>query len=326
MSRQRRCLFAIAAVTAIAAALCWAGAEAESPSSRLPGRSSAQLTFLPAVFGQSAALRSTAHFTIVHDAGAAWGTHAAAELEKAYERFFDDLTRMGFVLHQPGEPLVWLGFSHRSDFDQYALAADRMDLSHLDAYYSARTNRTAMWCQQAPGNPPRHLVAGNGPSVAGLPSGAGDLDQRLVHETVHQLTFNSGLLQRGVMYPLWVSEGIATYYEADSSDGSMRRQRLAKVAAMNRTIPLGTFVSTVRITGQDPGDVYAQAWGTFAFLLQTRPDALKRYLTRLSQLPPGPRDASTLEAEFVEAFGPIKPLDKDWQQFLTALPSGQCSR
>ncbi len=59
----------------------------------------------------------------------------------------------------------------------------------------------------------------------------------LTHEMTHQLAYNSGLQKRGVMYPLWVSEGLATFFEGsalpqwDPIGNTARRRTLAKLHA-----------------------------------------------------------------------------------------------
>jgi hypothetical protein len=148
----------------------------------------------------------------------------------------------------------------------------------------------------------------------------------LWHETVHQLSYSSGLLRPGVLYPIWVSEGLATNFESGiSSSGEFRSEyrprtgRLADAFQRGRLLPLKEFISLVRFRpdeGYDLRDVYAQADGLFRFLLMRRPEQLRNYLASLSQLEPGSRSSDELHTEFVQSFGSIEKAETDWTNFV----------
>jgi hypothetical protein len=151
---------------------------------------------------------------------------------------------------------------------------------------------------------------------------------RASHEAAHQLSFNTGLLKRGVMYPFWVSEGLATNFEA-GPDGAFgfrnanepRLRQLRAAAHAKRLIRIEEFVAVARISGDSTpaiseADGYAEAWGVFRFLLSTRPGDLSRYLRSVSALEPGRRDAPTLRREFDAAFGSAERVAGEWAVFL----------
>ena len=155
-------------------------------------------------------------------------------LEYAYQHFYEVFAQAGFDLSRPPDRLVWICFPQKSSFSKYALRVEGMDLSWLDGYYSTLTNRVAIVQpdpkirQREEVTPPSASeVHVRGPPVPRgrrtkdvLPMSAGgprfDVT-RLTHEVAHQLSFNSGIQKRGVMYPLWVSEGLATNFEFDGS-------------------------------------------------------------------------------------------------------------
>jgi hypothetical protein len=290
---------------------------------------------LPAEIRDGFDAHASARYLIYDETGGGWGAAAAGLLECVHDHFDEIWSAKGFVLRESDQPLVWVHFAGREGFDRYALAADEIDLSWAEGYYSARTHRVAVFSrqerQQAP--EPRlqaaHDPAGSGVHASSVPAGSvlprDDL-ARLTHEAAHQLAFSSGLLERGVMYPVWVSEGLALHFEADETGrlgtGSgqlLRRTRLAEAARKGQLLPLVRFLSLTRIPSDDPvatERVYDQAWGVFALLLEEHPASLQRYLQSLAQKPPGRRSQQTLSNEVWEAFD-LAPLESAWQRFLS---------
>jgi len=148
---------------------------------------------------------------------------------------------------------------------------------------------------------------------------------RLTHEVAHQLSFNSGIQKRGVMYPLWVSEGLATNFEFDGSGtagldhcNTARCKGLLEAYAAGQLVPLREFVvqTTVPPDTHVGRRYYAQAWGFFQFILTERPENLRAYLYRLAEDHPEHRHASTMLNEFIEAFGSPETLELSWNAFL----------
>ena len=148
---------------------------------------------------------------------------------------------------------------------------------------------------------------------------------RLTHELAHQLAFNSGIQKRGVMYPFWVSEGLATNFEFDWPTGpSLDRCNTVRCACVLDTrvagelVPFEQFIVQAKV----PADTrvsrrhYAQAWAFFQFIMTERPRELRTYVRRLAKQPPGPREANTILAEFTEAFGPLEAVERAWNAFL----------
>jgi hypothetical protein len=298
------------------------------------------LASLKLVAGTAFQTTTTEHFTIVHEPGAGDIASTGRALESAYQHFYDVFAKAGFELSHSEDRLVWICFPRQSGFNQYALHAERMDLSWLDGYYSTLTNRVAVvqpslrMAEREPVNPPRvgdiriTLAANKQQSEKVLPMApAGQrLDMtRLTHELAHQLAFNSGIQRRGVMYPIWVSEGLATNFESDSlanagvlPSNSARSSCLATTYAAGELIPLRQLIVQTRV----PADAhvsrqyYGQAWAFFRFLLTERPESLRAYLHRISRLPTGRRGADVLLGEFTEVFGAPEALDRAWNAFV----------
>ena len=278
---------------------------------------------------------ATNHFVILTDAPADWATKAGRTLERTQDAFYRAFGSAGFEPAPMENRLVWVAFSRRDDFHQYALNIDRLDMSWSDGYYSTRTNRVALVCESAA--PARSTVASASDSTEHFPQPSEGFTHlaQATHEAVHQLAFNSGLQKRGVMYPLWASEGLATNFEASGSgefgpthDNAHRRRQIVRAMQRDQLITLHDFITLTRVPVDSPDQthsVYAQSWAFFRFLFNHRPRQLRQYMSDLAALEPGRRDTATLRREFTRAFGRIDALDRSWQAYLRLLemPEGQ---
>jgi len=255
---------------------------------------------------------ATRHFALVHEAQAEDVVEMADLLEDAYRRFYTTFSEAGFQLSRPEGPLVWIRFGQQEAFIEYARRTEGMDLSWLDGYYSMRSNRVAVVQPSLPS-----------PSADAL-SERFDM-ARVAHELAHQLAFNSGLQKQGVMYPVWVSEGMATNFElaetmdvGESPSESPRGSGLAAMYAAGEMTPLRDFVVQVRtpVDARARGRQYAQAWAFFRFLFLEHPANLRRYLNAIAERPFGVCDADALLREFAVAFGPPEALESAWNLFV----------
>jgi len=274
---------------------------------------------------------ATEHYLVLHAADEAWAADMGRALEGARDGFCRAMKDAGLPVADTGRRLVWVCFPNHDDFNVYARSADHSDMSWLDEYYSARTNRVAMVCRAVS---PKAAAEGAAPQGAVADGAARGPDiTRATHEAVHQLAFNTGLMRRGVMYPLWVSEGMATNFEVDPSGdpackNAGRCGDLLAKKADGKLVPLDRFVTCWRVPSGDPeavDELYAQAWGFFRFVFQERREGLRKYLVALAAKEPGRRDEASLRREFTEAFGPVESLEAPWARFLQtcAVPDGK---
>ena len=328
MRQSALSLFAAAGALCILCSNCHCS-EPKPPVSKAfsAGSESVSLTSLNALLGVSFEATTTEHFVVLHEPGASYVAGACRTLEYAYGHFYEVFVRAGFDLSQSNDRLVWICFPQKSGFSQYALRVEGMDLSWLDGYYSTLTNRVAI-VQTDPktrrreevtapsrGDVPVAVAANRSPREGVLPMSATgrwfDVT-RLTHEVAHQLSFNSGIQKRGVMYPLWVSEGLATNFEFEGGSNigleqgnTARRNGLLEAYAAGELVPLRQFVAQTTV----PPDAhlgrryYAQAWGFFHFILTERPENLRTYLHRLTKGRSDRREANALLTEFTAAFG-----------------------
>jgi Protein of unknown function (DUF1570) len=276
----------------------------------------------------------TEHFRIIHQAQTCDVEKIADLLNHTYERFHAVFSDIGFAVDTPKEKLTWICFDDFSRFSNYALRADKTDLSWLSSYYSTKTNVVAIVKPDKLSDAPRRNLSsvpesgGDILAISATPESKNQADTvRVAHEAAHQLSFNTGLQKRNVMYPLWASEGLATMFETalSGSRDTIRGSRLVEMRKHNRLCRLSEFVTITRLPS-DPElqkDFYAQAWGLFRFLSERHKDDLVKYFAELYKLKPGPRGKAVLYNEFVGSFGSVKQMDKSWSDFITGLSPAQ---
>lgn len=298
------------------------------------------LPVIKPLLGNSIQTDSTEHFSILHGTGASYVPGTSKTLERAYKQFYETFSQAGFDLAQSTDRLVWICFPEQSKFDEYSLRVEGTDLSWLDGYYSTLTNRVAV-VEPSPRISPRDKPEASNDSgsrtnpaantqpnqeVLAMSADESQVDlARLTHELAHQLAFNSGLQKRGVMYPFWVSEGLATNFEFDwlagpgpASCSTARRDCLVKMYTSGELTPLSQFAIQTKAPASASRSrrYYAQAWAFFQFLLTERSDNLRSYLHQIAALSPGQRTAQVLLREFTDGFGSPESIEISWNAFL----------
>ncbi len=329
----------------------YAGA-ADFRGSSSSATASAEEVALAAELGKNFQVQATGGFAFIFNRNQDFARASVRLLEQSQTSFYDLYKEAGFKLQASDQRHVWICFSSRADFESYAQRADRSPLSWLSEYYSARTNRVTLVREQvrsAADEPRARLASGStdggdfvhaadatatyGADVATVQAVStfrlheSDVT-RLTHEAAHQFSFNSGLMTRGVMYPLWVAEGLATHFEADAtrlsgrgSHNISRRARLINAHRRGALVPLSQFVTVVKPPqgGSAVGDAYAQSWGLYSFLFETRTEQLQQYLKAMAAKPTSRMTETEQRREFVKAFGPMSKVQADWDAFVTGL-------
>lgn len=289
-------------------------------------------------------VRACENFIVVYNTDDRFAADRCGVLETTHRRFYDAFGVAGFAPLPLRERLVCVMFEEPDQFERYALSADRINMSWSRGYYSARTNRVAFFDERGDMPTPRGRAARAdddrpSPLLAATPNNdeadSASLNlAKTTHEAAHQIAFNCGLQTRGVMYPLWVSEGLATNFELASPEGRFgpeydnpsRRRHMISALERGELVSLTEMAGLSRVPTHDPRRVtvtYAQSWAMFKFLFQRRPEQLRRYLGSLAVLPPGARSSEAMRREFVAAFGSVGDLEMEWADFLDGLRAGE---
>jgi len=147
----------------------------------------------------------------------------------------------------------------------------------------------------------------------------------IMHEVAHQMSFNTGLLNRQGDVAAWLAEGLACYCEGSNGGawlgiGSSNPRRAAVLARQKRGedpyLPLKALVTDddwLRRGDQDTVQLgYAQSWVLFRLLMDERPDQLRKYLRTIDAR----RTPDRRFADFVECIGDFEKLEARYKAYL----------
>lgn len=275
----------------------------------------------------------TRHYCVCHDTSRAYAQWCASLFERLHDAFSNSWRQAGVEIVEPSHPLVVVIFADRQRYEEFAArdlgaAADR-----VAGYYNLLTNRVTTY--DLTGTAAAARPAGQAASRAGLdilasPQAAG-LVATLVHEATHQMAFNGGLHRRLAPVPVWVSEGVATYFETpDLSSqrgwkgiGSVNGPRLERFLSRHEPGFLERMLVDDEVFrgAEGAADAYARAWAVTFFLMQTRRAAFVDYLRTIARKEPL-ADDSTEERlrDFTAAFGDAPAaLEEPLVRFLSRL-------
>lgn len=278
-------------------------------------------------FGPEFEIVATRHYVLCTDAGRPYAQWAGSLFERLMAAFHTHWR--GLDLHEPEFPLVAVIFRDPKRFAEFAARDAGAGAAAAKGYYSVRTNRIILY----------DLTAG---TAAGPAATVDELNRRLgaatfnvatvVHEATHQIAFNSGLHTRYADVPLWLSEGLAMYFETPDLQnrsgwrtvGRPNPSRLRQFLAAARTDRSPDSLSTLLRTDQrltDPktaGDAYAEAWALTYFLIKTRRTQYLDYLKRIGRKRPLIwNTADERSQDFRAAFGDDLPkLDAEFLRYM----------
>lgn len=266
---------------------------------------------------------------------AEWSSSLLERLQRAFIAYWE---KRGCKVKAPEQPLVVLVFSDKASYAEYSRAELGAAVGNVIGYYSPHTNRTVMYDLTG-----MQAVRREGSSRGSLHDITDLLSQpeaeplvaTIVHEATHQISFNCGLQTRLVANPLWLSEGLATFFETPDLASSRSWSGIGNVnySRFDRYLDnhdAGRVTSLTRMIGDDQifrdpetaVDSYAQAWAWNYFLIRWKPKEYAAYLKMLADKPllvdddPKKRlaefrkhfgaDLESLEAEFYRRMDRVK--------------------
>lgn len=275
----------------------------------------------------------TRHYVIATSAGAQYAEWCGDLFERLLAAFLAHWKSLGLNLSEPAGPLPAIVFADERAFKAYATADAGAYGEESKGYYSIRTNRIVLY----------DLTAGKGKKRA---ASAAEIKRRtaaasfnvatIVHEATHQIAFNSGLHVRYADNPLWLTEGMAMYFETPDLDvthdwktiGQINRPRYERFVAFARRRRKRDSLSTLIsqndrfIDSHKAADAYAEAWALTYFLNQKHPAEYVAYLKRLEKKAPLIMDEPAARlSDFKSAFDEQLPaLDAEFARFMKSLP------
>jgi len=239
-------------------------------------------------------------------------------LHKAFEAHWKKLK---FPLIEPEQKLAVLVFGNRDDYRKYATHEFNPMIAQTSGYFSVMMNRIVLY----------DVTAGQG-SATPLDRVAEQI-ATIMHEATHQLAFNRGLQRRLADNPLWLSEGLAMYFETpdlNSRTGwknvgalnAPRARDLFREFEEHPNLSLATFLGSDAVFHEPRRETgaYALAWGLFFFLMKQKPEQMVKYLTTISNKPPLVWDTPAERIQdFEDAFGPLAEVSPETGKFFQRL-------
>ena len=279
-------------------------------------------------------IRETAHYLFAYDTSTAYAKWCGVLYERLYRAFYNFWRQRGLELEEPEFPLLATIFARRSDFAAYSTAELGDAVRSVVGYYSLETNRVVMYdltgLEHHGGEPTSDMkrIQQLLSRPAAVPNVA-----TIVHEATHQLAYNSGLQTRYADNPLWLSEGLAMFFETPDFRSDKGWRRVGGV----HPIRLGQFRASLDAGSprrleqllvhdevfRDPetaGPAYAEAWSLSYYLLRRQPDRFIEYLREIAaEQPLINRTAAERVAMFRRHFGDLTVLDEDFVRYMIKL-------
>lgn len=271
----------------------------------------------------------TKHYVICSDAGKTYARWCGTLFERLYAGFENYWDKRGLKLVAPTFPLAAIVFANQKDFAAYATTDAGPEVATAKGYYSLKTNRIVLYDLSGTtrGKKARSVAEINR-RMSRTPFNTATV----IHEATHQIAFNRNLHTRYADNPLWLTEGMAMYFETPdlrSRSGwktigkvnPLRMKRFKKqLARRQETDSIVTLIQTDKrlLDAAGAEDAYADAWALSYFLIKTRGDAYVRYLKTIAAkkrlIPNSPEQRV---ADFQAAFGDdFSELERDWRKFL----------
>jgi hypothetical protein len=275
----------------------------------------------------------TPHYVIATGAGKQYAEWCGDLFDRLMGAFLAHWRAVGLEVSAPTWPLPAIIFADEQSFKAYAAADAGQFGEESKGYYSIRTNRIVLYDLTAAKGKKR---ATSTTEIKKRTAAAAFNVATIVHEATHQIAFNSGLHVRFADNPLWLTEGMAMYFETPDLDGGHKWRTIGQInrprydrfvtflrRRRNRNSLVTLISQTDRFTdSHKAADAYAEAWALTYFLNEKHPDEYVAYLKRLAKKSPLVWDEPAARlSDFKSVFGDKLPaLDAEFVRFMKSLP------
>ncbi len=275
------------------------------------------------------------NYVVCYNTTRTYAQWTSALLERLQRAFIAYWKKQGLDVKPPEHPLVVLVFANQATYAQYSREELGGAVGNVIGYYSPNSNKTVMYDLTG-----MQAVRREGGSRGSLHDISELLSQpqaeplvaTIVHEATHQISFNCGLQTRLVANPLWLTEGLACYFETPDLNSSRswsgignvnysRFERYVDNYDSNRVAPLSRMVGDDQMFREPETavDMYAQAWAWNYFLIKWKPKEYAAYLKTLADKPLlVDDDPKKRLAEFRKHFGSdLRELEAEFYRRMT---------
>jgi len=240
-------------------------------------------------FGRKFEIKTRGHFVIAAPSGQAEQyADLLASVERSFHGYF---SRRGWALIDSTFPLVVIIYPTREEFDKACLTDGVRPSPNLRGFYHPQSNRVSLY-DQSNGHQSQSTGASNKIRIDEATRSVA------VHETIHQLAFNSGLHQRIGENPRWVVEGLATMLESGALESTVRGNTSERInvsrlkqfqdyrAHRRQQTILHLIQNGEELYRAAPIDFYSEAWALTFYLSETRRPDYVHYLKRIASRDP----------------------------------------
>lgn len=260
-------------------------------------------------------IHRTEHYVLCTNSSDEYADFCGKLLERVFAAYFEFMSDLDIPVTHPAAPMPVLIFHSATEFQTFA-TAQHPETSFADTpgSYSIRDNQTLLTDLTRD----RSLR-----SAASIRNRLGEQPLQVatvVHEAVHQLAFNSGLQVRLADNPLWLTEGLAMYFEQLTPRSSMLWTKPGQVNARHQPafvqlvaddmldIPLSQLVSSDQpfLQADQVAKAYAESWALTSYLIREHKSGLKTWFATISKRKPlQPVSETQRVEEFRAAFGKL---------------------
>lgn len=232
-------------------------------------------------------------------------------------------------------PLVAVVFSDKQSYLLHAKRDIGDSAGSMIGYYNMNSNRMYMYDLTGVDGlvPPNQKASSQAVINQILSQPAAERTvATIVHEAVHQLAFNCGLQVRLADNPLWLSEGLAMFFEAPDLQspqgwkiGNVNYHNFQLLLKYLPNRPDDSLLQLIRDDSrfrdaQTVGQAYPESWALTYFLMKARSKQFAAYLRELGQLRPLAEEAPELRLQmFTKHFGEPAELDRALMNFLRSI-------
>ncbi len=242
------------------------------------------------------------HYVVLYRGDSLYAEWILSLYERFYRGYFSYWKGLDVEVKEPEFPLIVNVFSDRNGYLAQAERDKVGSASGMIGYYHQFTNHTVSYdlteTQQSTNT--RNMTKQTLASLIRSKPGWERTVATIVHESSHQLAYNSGLQVRLADNPLWLSEGLAMFFEAPDLSSSRGWGGIGKVnqyqlLALKQLSPDLTSQDWITPLIQDDemfksGDsvntAYAQSWALTYFLLKSRPKQFAGYIQQIGKEAP----------------------------------------
>ena len=256
---------------------------------------------LLAEMGPEFRLHESKHYVVVYNTTDKYAKWCSSLLERLQKSFIAFWKKRGSKVYAPKAPLAVLIFNNKASYIAHARPELGQAAGNAIGYYSFQTNRIVMY--DLTGSQAVRRESTNRGSLKDISAllqspEALHLVATIIHEATHQIAFNCGLQTRFVDNPVWLSEGMAVYFETPDLNSNRswsgigkvnydRWDRFRKNVRDGKAANLKTLIATDdRLRNPRTAvDGYAEAWAWNYFLIKWHPKEYTKYLKTLADKP-----------------------------------------